>query len=261
MRNKIFKNELAKLFNITKATIRHYEDKRIITSEESENGYKLYDWKDVETLDIVIFLKNLGVKLNDIKAYMDNENNVVQLLENKSKYIDDEIDKLLKIKNRIDSILKVNNENFILDCIDEKNIEERKFFVLDQVEDNNIKYFYDYVGDLYNKLSGFNEVFILLHQNYNYEVNSFRDSKMLLQYNNNIKDERLREIIIPSGKYLVIKYIYDEVNDFKLAYKKILQYADEKGLKIKKNSFLEIEHKDYNILYKKKMYELQFTVY
>lgn len=52
MRKKLIKSEIAKLFNVTKATIRYYEDKKIISSEEDINGYNLYDWKDVERLDI-----------------------------------------------------------------------------------------------------------------------------------------------------------------------------------------------------------------
>lgn len=260
MRRKIFKSELARLFNISKATIRHYEDKKIIFSEEDENGYKLYDWKDVERLDIVLFLKSLGVSLNDIKRYIDDDNDMAELLQSKSEYIDNEINKLLKIKNRIDGILKASDENTVLGIVKETVIKERKFFVLQQLEDNNIKHFYDYVGDLYNIISGFNEVFILLHQNYNNESNFFEDSKVLLQYDDNIKDTRLKEIIIPSAKYLVINYIYEDLNDFKLAYNKILEYTHEKGLKLDKNSFLEIEHKDYNILHKKKMYELQFKI-
>lgn len=260
MRKKLIKSEIAKLFNVTKATIRYYEDKKIISSEEDINGYNLYDWKDVERLDIVIFLKNLGVKIKHIKEYIDNESNALGLLQNKRKHIDEEINKLLKVKNRIDNILAISNANIILNSVEEISIEERKFFVLKELNDNNIKYFYDSVGDLYNKTNGFNEVFILLHQNYNQEIDSFEYSKMLLPYNDIIKDERLEYKIMPKGKYLGIKYVYKDIDDFKLAYDKIIKYAKKKDMEINKMYFIELEYKDYNILYKKKLYELQFEI-
>lgn len=43
MRDKLLKGEIAKLFNITKAAVRYYEDKEVLSSEENINGYKLYD--------------------------------------------------------------------------------------------------------------------------------------------------------------------------------------------------------------------------
>lgn len=128
MRKKLIKSEIAKLFNTTKAAIRHYEDKEIIFSDEDINGYKLYDWEEVEKLDKIIFLKNLGVSIKDIKKYIDNEESAAELLKDKKNYIDEEIDRLMNMKSRIDNILELDNtKKVLLNTAKVIDIEDRQF--------------------------------------------------------------------------------------------------------------------------------------
>lgn len=72
MRDKLLKGEIAKLFNITKAAVRYYEDKEVLSSEENINGYKLYDQKDSQSIEDILFLKNTGVSIEDVKKYQEN---------------------------------------------------------------------------------------------------------------------------------------------------------------------------------------------
>ncbi len=261
MRKKLIKSEIAKLFNITKAAIRHYEDKKIISSDEDINGYKLYDWEEVEKLDKIIFLKNLGVSIKDIKKYINNEESAAELLKDKKNYIDEEIDRLMNMKSRIDNILELDNtKKVLLNTAKVIDIEDRQFFMLKGADSPNIKMFYESVEKVCSKVNTINEIFILLHENYDQGINSFEYSKMLLPYKEGIYDERLEAIVLPKGRYLVIDYIYRDMNDFKIAYEKAIDYANKQGLNIDKSRFIEIEYKDYSILHKEKLYELQFKI-
>lgn len=261
MRKKLIKSEIAKLFNITKAAIRHYEDKKIISSDEDVNGYKLYDWEDIEKLDKIIFLKNLGVSIKDIKKYIDNEESAAELLKDKKNYIDEEIDRLMNMKSRIDNILELDNtKKVLINTAKVIDIEDRQFFMLKGADSPNIKEFYESVEKVCSKVNTINEIFILLHENYDQGVNSFEDSKMLLPYKEDVEDEKLDKIVLSKGRYLVIYYIYRDMNDFKIAYEKAINDSNEQGLSIDKSRFIEIEYKDYSILHKEKLYELQFKI-
>lgn len=83
MRIKLIKGELAKLLNITKATIRYYEDKKVVSASKGENGYNLYDWKDLEDISNVLFLKDLGLSIEDVKKYKEGKKDIKNLLEDK----------------------------------------------------------------------------------------------------------------------------------------------------------------------------------
>ena len=261
MRAKLIKSELAKLLNITKAAIRYYEDKKVISVYKDENGYNLYDWEDLENISNVLFLKDLGVTIEDIKKYKENKNDVKKLLENKRHDIDKEIYKLQNIRSRIDNILSMDDsKNIVLNSVEKKQILERKYFTFKESKYNNIKDFYDSVHDLYSQMNTQNQPFILLHEDYDSREHSFENTKMLLPYIDNVSQDNLCEVILPNSSYLIIKYVYRELEDFKIAYEKIIDYANTNNIKIDKTCFIEIEHKDYGILYKEKMYELQFKI-
>lgn len=54
MRKQLIKGEIAKLFKISKAALRYYEDKEIIKPQKSENGYNSYDWEDIKESRLLI---------------------------------------------------------------------------------------------------------------------------------------------------------------------------------------------------------------
>ena len=60
--------DLAKKLNIITRTIRYYDQKGLVKpSRVSESGYRLYSAKQVKQLKLIIFLKELGFSLKDIR--------------------------------------------------------------------------------------------------------------------------------------------------------------------------------------------------
>ena len=92
--------EFAKLCNVNKKTLFHYDEIGLFKPEiVKENGYRYYSIYQLEIFDMIYTLRDLGVPLKEIKSFMDkrNPNSVVELFEYKTNEIENEI-KLLRLK-------------------------------------------------------------------------------------------------------------------------------------------------------------------
>ena len=93
--------EFAKLCNVNKKTLFHYDEIGLFKPEiVKENGYRYYSIYQLEIFDMIYTLRDLGVPLKEIKSFMDkrNPNSVVELFEYNE--IENEI-KLLRRKQEI----------------------------------------------------------------------------------------------------------------------------------------------------------------
>lgn len=130
MKDKFLIGELAKMFNISTDTLRHYDKKDLLKPEHDlENNYRYYDITGMFKLSRILFLKNLGISLDDIKDYMKNKNadRLFNMLKKKNDEIDLRVQQLTNLKNKINSKLDL----FVyaktkLDEIRVTNLEARK---------------------------------------------------------------------------------------------------------------------------------------
>ena len=60
-------NEVEKLLNIPKATIRFYEKEGLLAPKRNENTYREYSEMDVETLKKIVVLRKISIYVDDIK--------------------------------------------------------------------------------------------------------------------------------------------------------------------------------------------------
>nr|WP_326839089.1 MerR family transcriptional regulator [Clostridium aromativorans] len=98
--------EVALKTNLTKRTLRYYEDMKLVIPKRSNCGYRLYTEEDIMKIERIKDLKNtLGFSLKDIKNFMMIKKSVSEMLENDSSKDTDEIQKYIKkIKTQISSI-------------------------------------------------------------------------------------------------------------------------------------------------------------
>ena len=62
-------NKLAKLAGVSTRTLRYYDEIKLITPRRiSSNGYRVYGQKEVDLLQQILFYRELGVSLDDIKC-------------------------------------------------------------------------------------------------------------------------------------------------------------------------------------------------
>lgn len=65
--------QVAKLAHVTVRTLHHYDEVGLLTpSGRSDAGYRLYSLEDLERLQVILFYKELGFELDEIRALLDD---------------------------------------------------------------------------------------------------------------------------------------------------------------------------------------------
>lgn len=116
--NKIYfsTGEFAKIVGVTKHTLFHYDKLGIFSPQiKGENDYRYYSAFQVEPFFVISALKELGMPLKEIKAYLQirNPNELISLLNIQNEKIDKEINRLVAIKELL----------FISDALPSSNYE------------------------------------------------------------------------------------------------------------------------------------------
>lgn len=116
-------NEIAKLTGITVRTLHYYDEINLLKpSDTSQAGYRLYSNQDVETLHQIMFLKEIGFKLKQIKDIVNNPKFDKREALKKHKEI------LILKKKRIENLIEVvdseleGNSNLSFSVFDESSI-------------------------------------------------------------------------------------------------------------------------------------------
>ncbi|MBP2072282.1 MerR family transcriptional regulator [Thermoanaerobacterium butyriciformans] len=108
---------------LTKRAIRYYEDLNLIAPKRTDSGYRLYTDEDIDKIQKIISLKeSLGFSLAEIKAALELDKNVKNILSGESadittidnyidmikeqiKLINEKSNKLLTAKQRFEELL------------------------------------------------------------------------------------------------------------------------------------------------------------
>lgn len=105
--------EFAKLCNVKKQTLFHYDDIGIFSPEMiGNNGYRYYSYQQIEVFEIISMLKELDMPLREIKTYLDNRTpeSLVQLLHDKQKEVENKIIELNWIKEYLKTKTDITTE-------------------------------------------------------------------------------------------------------------------------------------------------------
>lgn len=95
--NYLTTGEVAKMMNITKNTLFHYDDIDLFKPEiVLENEYRYYSIYQLELLDTILLLKELGMPLKQIKEFMQTRtiNTVESTFDTMENQIDKQIERL-----------------------------------------------------------------------------------------------------------------------------------------------------------------------
>lgn len=112
-KNYFTTGEFAKIFNVKKQTLFHYDECGIFKPDiVGENGYRYYSYTQLETFAIIRTLRELGVHINEIKSHMDNRSPeaLIQLLESKKIEISRKIEDLTRAGIYIDRKIQETEE-------------------------------------------------------------------------------------------------------------------------------------------------------
>jgi DNA-binding transcriptional MerR regulator len=111
MRTKTMKNqwlikEFGKLTNISVRTLHHYDDIGLLKpSLRADNGYRLYSEKDLLKLERVTALKFFGFSLEQIKALVGNDEDIVGHLQAQQGLLTEQIQHLRHASDIINDLV------------------------------------------------------------------------------------------------------------------------------------------------------------
>ncbi|MGN1155810.1 MAG: MerR family transcriptional regulator, partial [Agathobacter sp.] len=108
--SKYTTGEMAKLCNVTIRTVQYYDSRNILVpSELSEGGRRLYSDEDLRRLQIICFLRDLGLPINTIGQLLREEHpeSVISiLLEEQKKELSSEIEERQEKMNLLSNLEK-----------------------------------------------------------------------------------------------------------------------------------------------------------
>ena len=106
--------EFSEKTGLTQYTIRFYEKKELFRVKRDEKNRRIYDETDIEWIKMLKRLKDMGMKLSEIKKYSDlrYEGNGtikerIKILTNHKKYVNIEIEKWQKYLQNLDDKLEI----------------------------------------------------------------------------------------------------------------------------------------------------------
>lgn len=144
--------QLSKILNISTETLRHYDRIGLFKPDyiDPETYYRYYAISQIEHIDTILELKKMGMKLSDIKDFMENRTVELsyQLMTQKEKELKLEINEkkntLKTIKDKIKRIEKMLENDYAISETNWqiKNLPEEKFLVSENVRDESrLKYY------------------------------------------------------------------------------------------------------------------------
>lgn len=146
--------QMAKLNHVSEQTLRLYDRLGLLTpfKRDDENGYRYYDIKQCAQLDMIQYMKSLGMSLKEIKKHLGNNDllHIQSILHQKKNQIDEQIRELKFQKRAIERTIE-SFERYENSPPDGKilieHIEERYMYCIDSKIN-----FYDYGIDTYEKI-------------------------------------------------------------------------------------------------------------
>lgn len=246
MKGKFLIGELAKLFNISTDTLRHYDKIELLKPDSNENnGYRYYSIRNLFKLSRILFFKNLDIGLEDIKEYMKNKNinNLLSLLKKKEAEIDMKIHRQMNLKNKIQikrQLLESINEE--PDRVTVKKIPKKIGILLDF---NNRESGFDLIQNLKQNEKYFKISSWLIEGQV---CTSLSKEDMENRYYNKFKyfieivavdDEQSEQLkMIPENEYACMTFI-GPYRDKEKHYEFLIQWIDENGYLIAGDSIEE----------------------
>lgn len=239
--------EFAKLCNVGKQTLYHYDSIGIFSPEViDENNYRYYSYQQLEVFGAINMLKDIGMPLKEIKNYLDKRSpkELISLLEKERESVVEKLDKLNKIKTFIDK--KIDNTKKCLSDYSEnitvKHLPEEKLIITKVLDSSSDKKIYEaFTKHTRNCLSkGINSAYFVggvldfdIIKNKNYSTYSYIYTKLYES------DTEFSNCVKPSGNYLV-GYHKGSYYNTDITYKKMLKYIEDNNLLIDSNFYEEV---------------------
>ena len=199
-------NEMVEITGLTKRALRYYDQIGLLKpSEISESGYRLYDDEALETVQQILFFKEIDVPLKEIQSILSNPNfDKVSMLKKQKQLITLKRDRLNNILALIDKNIKgeknMSFTEFEMKSIEkafketlEVDFENMQGYVKDKFKDKN-----ELIEKIMNSVKNNPSIVYDYFSNVNNFVSALKketDKEALAEYKN-----KQNEILIELGK-------------------------------------------------------------
>lgn len=238
--------EFAKICGIPKHILFYYDQIKLFQPEiTKENGYRFYSFRQFDTFSIISALKRLGMPLKEIKKYMDERNpaKLVDLLDQKSKEVAEEIIKLNNTKQGIDFLKDLTEsalsvEYNIIKPAYHKRMKALCSSFMDNDQDDSYLNFLTEVIAFRNNSNASLIDFLGASLTIENILKKRFESFSYLYTKTNKVDKKNNTLVRKEGWYLQVYYkgSYRNISE---VYTKIIQYAKEHQITLGKNAYEE----------------------
>lgn len=272
MREKLVKSEVIKLYKTTKETLRYYEQKGLLSPEVTYNNYRYYDFKELQQLRKIFFLKELDFTIDEMKQLNDGtmlEDDYHKMLKDHHSELKRKMQRQKQLKQNLEQLLYI-----------QENSEDHYSFQVHKRKNRNFKLFGEFDGVSMISPKAFYDMNLELIHNDGYSLRTLQmffpysdldsletiKSKQCLEidYNRNKTNFESDNIYnLPSGLYLSVFYPFSHNDDSTTDIKqRIDRYLKVNNLAREPEMVLEIEHPELSLFTDQdtSIYELQIHV-
>lgn len=208
--------EFAKLSKVTIKALRYYEKEGLLVPKHVDkfNSYRYYDNEQLKEIAKIISLKQYGLKIDEIKKIIINNENLNELLKNRKKELEETI---LKYNNQLSKI------NYILE--EKKMAKEIKMGDIFYINVKNLGSFgYEKSKSMYGNKS----------------------VEFITVYANDNTSKYLENDILEDDIFIEIKYIGNGLFEESITKEKIFSNMNELSFDLETSNILDIKIMDYN---------------
>ncbi|MGE7879217.1 MerR family transcriptional regulator [Peribacillus muralis] len=238
--------EFAKLCNVKKQTLIHYDDIGLLTPDvKNDKGYRYYSYQQFEVFSVISLLKEFNMPLKEIKWFLTNRSpmELIELFKEKSLELEKKIKNLHRMQKIIETKISLTEKAL---CMDDSEItlrleEEEPLFLSESILNSSdaeflkaTSDFIDYCNE-HEFYSGFpigamiSKVKIIDgdHDNYSFLYTKVNDT-----------DHPPAVHVKPKGLYIVAYHrgSYENISE---TYKRIIRFMEHENLNIKSFAYEE----------------------
>lgn len=229
--------EFAKLMGVTKETLFHYDEIGLFCPEVvTEHGYRQYSVNQVEVMDTILMLRELGMPLKEIREFMRHRSaeRILQVFEQRETQLDQQIKKLQQMKKwmaqrtrKIQAIQDLHTEEISIQTFPER------YYLYASVSPDDEWAYYQKTGEMIFELEqegmpmDYDLAYIQSKENLVCGLYDVYDTAGLLLEE---KPNNLHCLTFPAGEYLTAYHVghWDTMSE---AYERLLAYEKTKNLR------------------------------
>lgn len=129
-------NEVCKLSGVSRRTLQYYDEIGLLPpSAVKESGYRLYDDESLRRLWSILFYKEIGLSLEDIRLILDNSKEIEKELLRQHKQV--LLEKQSQIERMIYSVDRILNDEFDISML--RDFDKNRIMALKKEHANELR--------------------------------------------------------------------------------------------------------------------------